>query len=408
MSTRAEALMLHNESLVIDIHCHPSLKSYLFDRNFAQEFPPDHPHRSRGFDPFTTQVTLPKMKTGGVDAIFSSLYLPEIGFEKYCKLVPIAEPVLELFFPDVVRGVENDYTPETPYLQTLQILEKFENQIEELIALGEPISVPKNYSEFKDAVNEGKKIILHSIEGAHSLGRHYDNLDDYLTRLENFFSRGVCLMTIGHFFPNNITEPTQGLPPKIIKGLLFDYPFKNYKGLSHVGEEVVRRMLEIGMIVDLVHSNQNARDRVFEINKSLGSSKRPLVFSHTGIQYFYGKELNVSDEEILKIKDCNGTIGIILNNYWLTGIEDSFLDYEAGIKNIVRTIRHIQLVTESFDNISIGTDLDGFTDPCDDLADYINFPRLTEALLNEGISEGDVKKILGENAARVLEEGWGS
>ncbi|MBK8552261.1 MAG: membrane dipeptidase [Ignavibacteria bacterium] len=61
-----------------------------------------------------------------------------------------------------------------------------------------------------------------------------------------------------------------------------------------------------------------------------------------------------------------------------------------------------------FDYISIGTDLDGFTDPCDDLADYINFPRLTEALMKEGISNGNVKKILGENAARVLKDGWGS
>ena len=408
MSTNAEALKLHNESFVMDIHCHPSLKSYLFGRKFSEEFPPDYPVRSRGFDPFTTQVTLPKMKKGGVDAIFSSVYLPENGFEKYCSIVPFAEPVLDLFFPDVIRGIENNDTPETPYIQSLRILDKFENQVEELIAQGEKISIPKNFTEFNDAVSEGKIIVLHSIEGAHSLGRHYDNLDDYLIRLQNFFSRGVCLMTIGHFFRNNIVESTQGLPPVVIKGLFFNYDFNDVEGLSFVGEEVVRKMLNIGMIVDLVHSNKTARDQVFEINNSRGSSKRPLVFSHTGIQHYYCKELNVSDEEILKIKDCNGTIGIIFNNYWLTGIEDSFLEYEAGIKHIFRTIRHIQIVTGSFDNISIGTDLDGFTDPCDDLTDYTKFPRLTTALLNEGISAGDVKKILGENAVRVLKEGWGS
>ncbi|MBK8552262.1 MAG: membrane dipeptidase [Ignavibacteria bacterium] len=347
MSISAEALKLHNESLVMDIHCHPSLKSYLFDRKFKQEFPPDHPVKSKGFDPFTTQVTLPKMKKGGVDAIFSSVYLPENGFEKYCNLIPFVEPVLDLFFPEVIRGVENTDTPETPYLQTLQILDKFENQIEELIVQGEKITIPKSYSEFNDAVDDGNIVVLHSIEGAHSLGRHYDNLDDYLIRLQNFFSRGVCLMTLGHFFRNNIVESTQGLPPIVIQGLFFNYDFNDDEGLSYVGQEVVKKMLDIGMIVDLVHSNKTARDQIFVINNSRGSSKRPLVFSHTGIQHFYNKQLNVSDEEILKIKDCNGTIGIIFNNYWLTGIEDSIFEYEAGIKHIVRTIKHIELVTES-------------------------------------------------------------
>ena len=58
------------------------------------------------------------------------------------------------------------------------------------------------------------------------------------------------------------------------------------------------------------------------------------------------------------------------------------------------------------DHIALGTDFDGFTDPPDDLPDAARLPLITEKLLQRGVPEPDIKKILGGNAQRVLETGW--
>ncbi|NIM52306.1 MAG: membrane dipeptidase, partial [Gemmatimonadales bacterium] len=59
-----------------------------------------------------------------------------------------------------------------------------------------------------------------------------------------------------------------------------------------------------------------------------------------------------------------------------------------------------------FDHIALGTDFDGFTDPPDDVKDSSQLGKVTQMLLNRGLSDTDVKKILGGNAQQTLEKGW--
>ena len=63
-------------------------------------------------------------------------------------------------------------------------------------------------------------------------------------------------------------------------------------------------------------------------------------------------------------------------------------------------------VTGSFDHVALGTDFDGFTDPPDDVRDASQLGKVTRMLLERGVRETDVRKILGGNAQRVLERGW--
>ena len=147
-------------------------------------------------------------------------------------------------------------------------------------------------------------------------------------------------------------------------------------------------MLKIGMVVDLTHSTPLARKEVFDINRSLGDSKRPIVFSHAGVQKLFSdqtnpdKVYNLDDVEIMEIQKCHGVIGLIADNYWLFGEEEKFLENNPGIPKLIETIDYIHNVTGTYENIAIGTDYDGFTDTSDDLEDPSKMPNLTRSLLN--------------------------
>lgn len=227
------------------------------------------------------------------------------------------------------------------------------------------------------------------------------------------------MITLGHFFENDIVSPIDGFPPGMKKLISCNPPPNSRPGLSVIGEAVVRSMLDLGMIVDLTHSTPDARTRVFDIlsevngkREAKGKKKRPVVFSHVGVRGIFNAPMNPSDGEILNVKECNGVIGIIFMNYWLSGKEENdFLgligERDPGSEYIYRTVEHIHRVTGSYDNVAIGTDFDGFTDPPDDLQDISKFPVLRSFLLKKGLKQKDVNKIMGDNILRVLQDGWG-
>ncbi|MCK5573965.1 MAG: membrane dipeptidase, partial [Bacteroidetes bacterium] len=169
------------------------------------------------------------------------------------------------------------------------------------------------------------------------------------------------------------------------------------KGLTPFGENVVERMIELGMIVDLTHSTPLARDRVFDIN----NNRHPLVFSHVGVHAIADYPMNPTDDEIGKVAACGGVVGIIFKNFWLKRNAG-----KDGLELIGQTASHIQDVG-GIETVAIGTDFDGFTDPPDDAKDMADIPRVRDYLLGTGFSQSDVEKILGGNAVRVLNDGWG-
>ncbi len=151
------------------------------------------------------------------------------------------------------------------------------------------------------------------------------------------------------------------------------------------------------MIVDICHCSPEARR---EIYAELGSD-RPIVASHVGVRELMDDPYNLTDGEIEHIAGSGGVVGIILMTYWLE--EGHPAD---GLESIWKTIEHIQGVTGSWDHIVIGTDFDGFTDPPDDVRDASQVGKITQMMLDRGVPERDVKKVLGGNAQRVLELGW--
>ncbi|MBK6504120.1 MAG: membrane dipeptidase [Ignavibacteria bacterium] len=414
-----EAKRIHSESTIIDIHCHPSLKIGLYDYKIYED-----EHRlneiiggsvpNTGHDEmFQMQYDLNNMSKGGISAIWSSVYIIEKGLIENSSL-KILKSITDFFrIKNINNSVERCSYPSTsakcygPYTQALEMMDRVEEQIAHAASMGTSISVARSYSDLVNAMDNGEMCFIHTMEGAHMLGRNL-SVQEYFTHLDTLKHLGVCSITLGHFMPNNVCFPANGISPKTRKSLNFKYDYSEFvaDGLLETGKQIVNHMLDIGIIVDLNHVNAKGRSDVYAINEARGSSARPLVFTHTGVRAFCKREMISPDDfEIKEIQKCGGVIGIILMKYWLCGSEST---PDFGIEHIINTIRHIANVCGgSYDNISIGTDMDGFTQPVDDLYEPSQMVRLTQAMLSDGIAEENIKKILGGNALRVMAEGWG-
>ena len=410
MVSIAEAQEFNQSNTVVDIHAHPVLKTYLFDYNLYEMH--ENPLPLIEFNPFYLQVDIPKLLQGGIDVVFSTVYLPERPFIDNSDIMNVSLEILKIFFTSLTDKVEDNSSSNRPFEQTLGIIDQFENKVKEAKSKGFSVSIPKNYNELQESIENGEIAFLHAVEGAHSLGRNHQDTSDYLNNLRILQNKGVCQMTLAHFYPNDVTYQITGIPPTIRKLLGCKNTSNPEKGLTDIGEAVVREMLRIGMLVDLTHSTPLARKRVFEINKSLGDNRRPLVFSHAGVQKLFkdqsssDKLYDLAENEITEIQHCHGVIGLIADNYWVFGQEEKFLEYNPVIPKLIETIDYIHDMTGTYENIAVGTDYDGFTDTSDDLRDPSEMPNLTRALLDHINDPAQVKLILGGNALRVLKEGW--
>ena len=373
-----KAKRFHERCAVVDMHVHPALKTYLFNKKLDKRY-----WTGGAWNPFTMRVDLPKIIEGGVDAIVSTVYLPEKKMVDDCWALKL----LYLFLGTRLRSIVKD----NPFDVTMKMIDRFEQGVEAARIQGKPVAeVAKSVADLHRILGEGKIAVLHSIEGGHSLNGKIENV-------RKFFDRGVCLLTLSHFYENALGPTVGGIP----KNKKFFCCFQNEKEqsgrLTEFGRAVVEEMMRLGMLIDITHCNPEIRAEVLEMNQN----RHPIVCTHVGIQTMNPVAYNLEDTEIKRIADTGGVIGNILKNYWLVGSEE-----KNGLHHVVATVKHLKKIG-GIDCITLGSDFDGFTDPPDDIKDISEMPRLTYALLNAGFSEGELEKILGKNALRVIGEGWG-
>ncbi len=202
---------------------------------------------------------------------------------------------------------------------------------------------------------------LLGIEGAHALDGKLENLDA-------LYDAGVRLISPSHFFDNFAGGSSAG----IAKG-----------GLTEAGRELIRQMQAKGMVIDLAHSSARQIDDV------LAMAKGPVMVSHTGVRGTCDNNRNLSDQQLRSIAATGGVVGI------------AFFDAavcDATPAGIARAFRYAANVI-GVEHLALGSDFDGaVATPFD----ATGLPQLFDALLAEGFSEADVRKIAGENALRVL------
>jgi microsomal dipeptidase-like Zn-dependent dipeptidase len=217
--------------------------------------------------------------------------------------------------------------------------------------------------------------------------------------LDLLAQRGVALLTLAHFYPSGVTAHVDGIPKDMFIRKVCDFKFGagGSPPLTDLGRAVLAKLKTLPMIVDVSHCTPEAREAVYA---ELGGA-RPIMATHVGVTRYRPDPYNLDDDEIREIAGTGGAIGVVFISYWLDKE-----DPKNGLPAIWKTIEHIHNITGSWDYIVLGTDFDGFTDPPDDVWDSSQLQRVTAMLLDRGVPEPDVLKILGDNAQRVLEAGW--
>jgi len=202
---------------------------------------------------------------------------------------------------------------------------------------------------------------LLSVEGLHALEGDIKNIDE-------LYQAGYRMMGLTHFFDNRIAGSSSGMQ----KG-----------GLTDLGRRVVKKLNEQNIIIDLAHSSSAT------IKEVLALTTRPIVVSHTGVQGTIPGNRNLSDAELKAIAQNGGLIGI---GFWEGAIG------EIEPSSIVKTIRYVVDLI-GIEYVSLGSDFDGSTHVYFDASQIV---VLTEALLQGGFSEQEIRKIMGDNQLNFL------
>lgn len=199
------------------------------------------------------------------------------------------------------------------------------------------------------------------IEGAHVLEGDIKNLD-------GLFDAGYRVVGLHHFFNNALGGSLHGNVDL---------------GLTEFGKQVVRALIAKNMIIDVAHSSKQV------VRDVLAMSDEPLILSHTGIYSHCKVKRNIPDELMKAIAEKGGLIGI---GYWADVTCD---DSPAGVAKTLKAA--IDLVGE--DHVSLGSDFDGAVTTALDTSELA---AITQALLDLGISEQQIRKVMGENLMRFL------
>jgi membrane dipeptidase len=231
------------------------------------------------------------------------------------------------------------------------------------------LRLARSASDVEAGRRSGEIAALLGIEGAHALEGDLDNV-------EVFAGLGVRYLGLLHFSANEAGCPAYG------------HGRSDEDGLTPWGFELVRRCEASGVLVDLAHINRKG------FLDACSIATVPPIVSHTGVLGAFEHWRNIDDAQLRAVADKGGVIGVIFCPRYLGG---------RGIGDVVRHMVHILDVVGE-DAPALGSDWDGFMLPTPELADPRGVPLLTDALLDAGVPERTVAKILRGNVMRVLAE----
>jgi membrane dipeptidase len=365
------ALMLHRDAIVIDGHSDTTPWFEDPEWDFTRR------HREGHQD-------LPRMREGGLDAQFWSIYLgktEEAG-------AAIRQATARI---DAVHRL--------------------------VLSHGDELALVTTSSGLREAVRSGKTACLLGLEGGHII-------EDSLEALGRFHERGVRYMTLTHSFHTNWADSSG----------TNEAPAPKHGGLTRFGEDVVAEMNRLGMMVDVSHVSDDTFWDVLRVTHV------PVIASHSSTRAIADHPRNL-DDEMLRGLAKNG--GVAMINFYPGYIDASlvapmrelFLELAPRVAEIraehagdpVRGRRAIRKLITSVDvpttdlsvlldhfdhairvagpdHVGLGADWDGVASMPRELQDVSRLPVLTRGLLARGHSPETVRKVLGENLLRVMRE----
>ncbi|MGG6296893.1 dipeptidase [Leptolyngbya sp. AN02str] len=201
------------------------------------------------------------------------------------------------------------------------------------------------------------------LEGAQALEGRIDNVDQ-------LYDAGFRMIGLAHFFDTEVSGSAHG---------------ENRGGLTPFGLEALKRMENLGLVIDLAHASSQAFDEVIQ------HTHHPVLVSHTGVQGTCENARNLSDRQLQQIAQTGGVIGI---GFWETAVCGD------DVGAIVRAIRYV-VDQVGIDHVALGSDFDGAVRvPLD--ASQLHY--ITQALQQEGFNEPEIRKIMGDNVISLLQQ----
>lgn len=206
--------------------------------------------------------------------------------------------------------------------------------------------------------NVGEPVVggLLGTEGSHALSGNLDTID-------RLYDAGFRMMSLQHFFDNRLGGSLHGA---------------SNGGLTDFGRQAVGRMEELGIMIDVSHSSEAV------VRDTLKIVQRPLIISHTGTYGHCPSSRNASDKLMIEVAEQGGLIGI---GFWSQAICDAS---PQGIAEAIKAA--VDLVGE--DHVALGSDFDGAVGTPVDVSEL---NRITEALLDAGLDQETIRKVMGQN-----------
>ena len=446
-SPQFDAQALHEQSTIVDLHAHPVFKAFLFRRSLTRIV--KAPSFLVGqLNPLDFQTSLPKLSEGKIDVLMSTGYpLEKRLFEdiKLAGLIPLK--FLKVIPLSVVREFWRKVATPPYFTVANTMLDFMEDQVcqynkdqakKKNEVKGRPAVFACSTGELDAALarTDHPIILIHAMEGGHcfegeAANRHLKERWEQLTQADRdairmevlhnvqaLFDKGVAYVVLAHFYPNRLVMPVFPYPDHNALSLLTRKDMENVwrdvrltEGLTELGREVVEKMVDLGMLIDVTHATPRARREIYDIvHAKVGTTRPCVIATHVGAYALNPSPYNLQDWEIEWIAEHHGVIGVIFMSYWLDPGNPTF-----GLNQIVQTLAYMMHAAGDLgpETIGIGTDFDG-ADPPDDLVDASKMHYLTERLYAEFdhtgkrmFTDDQIKAILGGNALRVLRAGWG-
>ncbi len=360
ISKRAQKL--HFSSIVIDTHIDTTPKLQRADWKFTDE----HDERD-------SHVDLARMKKGGLNALFFSIFMP---------------------------GTVNGPKAVNDSLERIAAVHKLAEDLPDQIALC------VTADQVRAARRQGKMAALMGMEGGHMI-------NNSLPILRMYAMLGVRYLTLTHSV-NTDWADSSGDQPK-------------HNGLTDFGKEVVRELNRLGVMVDISHVS----DKTFW--DALEVSKAPMIASHSSCRAISAHPRNMTDGMIKALAAKGGVIQV---NYADQFLDNDLNEYSRKAQPLVRELfekypgsenaeKRREEIAKKFglppkvswekivehidhavklagpDHVGLGSDFDGATMP-EGMEDVTRLPKITEALLRRGYKESDIRKILGENTLYLM------
>ena len=326
-------------------------------------------------------VTEQQMRDGEVGVALSVLYQP---FNEIDLTESYGAPPRASYFGDLVdqRQTVEDYARDHP---------------------GE-VAIAHSVSELDSLLGAGVPILIHAVEGGFQLGR---DPAEVRRNVQELAGLGIAYVTVAHLFFRDVATNAPALPflPDWLYNLAF--PQGKGEGLTPLGHAVIDAMVDEGILIDITHMRaQSIKDVLAQLDARDPAREIPVVATHMAYR-FGGLEYSFDNETIKAVAARGGLLGCILCEHYMTSGLSVASSLEGSLDAVCRHIDKIRELTGSYDNIGIGSDLDGYIKPALPGMGDMSRMRELQAHLRTRYGAADAEKISSGNALRVLRAEWG-